>query len=79
MSLQDESPNPASWVRHNRARYVSLLGTHLGEIERSGVRWLITLTSIKTGAVTTLDTRSPLSVAVQIAEKAAAEAAEQEK
>lgn len=78
MDLQDESPSEAAWVRHNRTRYVSLLGTHLGEIERTGVRWTITLTSIKTGEVTILDTRSPLSVAVKMAENAAAEAARKE-
>lgn len=78
MSLQDEAPDEGAWVRHNRTRYVSLLGTHLGEIERTGVRWTITLTSIKTGQVTTLDTRSPLSVAVRMAEKAAKDAAERE-
>lgn len=79
MDLQDESPDDAGWVRHNRTRYTRLVGTHVGEIERTGVRWLITLTSIKTGEVTTLDTRSPLSVAVRMAENAAKAAAEKEK
>lgn len=79
MDLQDESPSELSWVRHSRSRYVRMAGTHLVEIERSGVRWLITLTNFRTGVVSTLDTRSPLSVAVKMAEKAAADAAEKEK
>jgi len=79
MSMQDESPPESMWVRHNRTRYTALVGTHLAEIERTGTRWTITLTSIKTGAVTNLDTRSPLSVAVQMTEKAALAEAEKEK
>lgn len=79
MSLGEESQESAGWVKHSRTRYNALVGTHLGEIERTGVRWTITLTSLKTGVVSTLDTRSPLSVAVQMAEKAARAAAEKEK
>lgn len=78
MSLSDTNPDEVGWVRHNRTRYTKLVGTHLGEIERTGVRWTITLTSIKTGAVTILDTRSPLSVAVSKAEAAARQEAEKE-
>lgn len=61
------------WVKHSRARYVSMIGLFIIEIERTGKRWTTTLTSIMTGEVRYMDTTSPLSVATQAAEKAALE------
>lgn len=61
------------WVRHNRSRYVALIALFIIEIERTGNRWTTTLTSIITGEIRHMDTRSPLSVAIQSAEKAAAD------
>lgn len=78
MSLHEEAPS-SLWVRHTRSKYVAMLGTHIVEIERVGKRWHGTLSSIKTGQVIQIETRSTLSVAIQQAESAAAEAAKKEK
>lgn len=74
-----EEPPSSQWVRHTRMRYVAMLGTHIVEIERVGKRWHTMMTSIKTGVVIQMETRSTLSVAIQQAESAAAHAAETEK
>lgn len=74
-----EDPPSSRWVRHTRMRYVAMLNSHIAEIERVGKRWHTTLTSILTGAITEMETRSTLSVAIQQAEAAAAHAADKEK
>jgi len=59
------------WVRKNRASYHSMLGLYMVTIERVGVRWHTTLISIISAEVIELETRSPLSVAIQQAERRA--------
>lgn len=49
-----------------------MLGLYMAEIERRGVRWHTTLISIINGEIIELETRSPLSVAIQQAESRAA-------
>jgi len=65
--------SPSLWIRHTRTRYVAMLGLYMVEIERVGVRWHTTMSSIITGEVKTTETRSPLSIAIQQAEKIASE------
>lgn len=72
MSLAEQPPG-VGWVRQNRTRYSSLLGLYMATIERQGVRWHTTLISIINGEIIELETRSPLSVAIQQAENRAAE------
>lgn len=69
--MATDTPEASRWVRHNRARYVTMYVACIIEIERVGVRWHTTLTNIFTGQITELETRSPLSIAIQQAEKAA--------
>jgi len=64
------------WIRHTRSRYMSMQGLWIVEIERMGTRWHTTLTSIISGEIVNLETRSPLSVAIQQAEKRASEHSE---
>lgn len=68
----DDTPS-SRWVRHNRMRYVAMYVAQIIEIERVGKRWHITMTNIFTGEVTSLETRSTLSVATRMAETAAEE------
>lgn len=64
---------PTLWVKHNRVKYTGLRGLYIVTIERVGKRWMTELTSIITGEVVNLETRSPLSVAIQQAEARAAQ------
>jgi len=75
MTFHEEPPS-SRWIRHTRARYVSMYGLQIIEIERVGARWHTTISNPVTGEVLQLETRSPLSVAIQQAETAAAQAAQ---
>lgn len=70
MSLYEQEPG-IGWIRKNRATYHSMLGLYMATIERVGVHWHTTLISIITGEIIELQTRSPLSVAIQQAENRA--------
>lgn len=59
------------WVKRNRTTYVTMYIAYIIEIERIGRTWHTSLVSIFTGQITELETRSPLSVAIQQAESAA--------
>jgi len=72
VSLSDQRPG-IGWVRQNRTLYSSMLGLYMVTIERVGVRWHTQLISIINGEIIELETRSPLSVAIQQAENRAAE------
>lgn len=76
MSLH-ESPPPSNFIRHSRVKYTGMIGLYMVEIERVGVRWHTTIYYLTTGETKQLETRSPLSVAIQQAEEAVAQATQQ--
>lgn len=70
-----ETPPDSRWIRHSRIKYTAMLGLFMVEIERVGKRWHTSVYDFQTGEILQLETRSPLSVAIQQAESAVAQAA----